>query len=131
MDTFVRLTCDGSSGSLELEVAIAETFREAFELWKVKQQKYGPKNIAQLGRSGILDRMASDKFQRLKRFIYEQAPDDGDDAEEDAWLDCVNYSGMGLMVYRGQWPGATSDQVTLSQIWLLIRKYLRGVFSND
>ncbi len=122
MDVILKI--DGKSKVPELEQAIAGVFLEAFELWKSKQLKYGPKNIAQLGRVGILDRIQSDKFQRLKRFVYEKAPDSGDDAEEDAWLDCVNYAAMGLMVYRGDWPDAAKDNVTLDQIWLLVKRYI-------
>jgi hypothetical protein len=126
----VYLRIEGTSGNPELEEEIALVFRRAFELWKEKQIKYGPNNIAQLGRPGILDRMFSDKYQRLKRFVYGQAPDEGE-GELDAWIDCINYAAMGVMVYEGTWPGAASDSVTLPQIWLLIKKYIKGVLSND
>jgi hypothetical protein len=129
-DYDIILVADGKSGLIDLEVRIACTFGEAFELWKVKQQKYGPHNIAQLGRAGVLDRMMSDKGQRLKRFIYEQAPEDGDDAEEDAWLDCINYSAMGLMLYRNQWPGAVRDKVTFAQLLFTLKGFIKGVFNH-
>ena len=125
MDDKIVLLIDGKSKNPELEEKLALVFQDAFEMWKEKQLKYGPNNIAQLGRSGILDRMFSDKYQRLLRFNSGEAPDEGE-GEEDAWLDNVNYSAMGLMVYRGWWPGA-SDRMTVQQYWTVTKKFIGGL----
>src|SRR3990167_1181189 len=82
----INLVVDGQSGNKELEGAIALVFQEYFELWKTKQRKYGPNNLAALGRPGLVIRM-NDKIQRLRRFNFEAIEADAEGGEEDAWLD--------------------------------------------
>ena len=100
----VVLTCDGGSGDANLEGVVADTFKEIFSLWKERQAKYGPSNIAAFGEVGCLVR-GHDKMARLRRALMDNLgavmPDE---SVEDSWKDLTNYAVMGLVCRRGQWP---------------------------
>lgn len=101
----VLLECDGSSGDRKLEGQIASIFSEIFNLWKERQSKYGPGNIAAFGEVGCLVR-GHDKMARLKRALMEHIGVRAtDESVEDSWKDLTNYAIMGLACRRGLWPG--------------------------
>lgn len=102
----IPLVCDGKSGDEALERRIAYTFQEIFNLWKQRQKKYGPGNIAAFGEVGCMVR-GFDKMARLKHLLFEGLGDDVDDETvEDSWKDLTNYAVMGLACHRDEWPGA-------------------------
>jgi len=123
----ISLVIDGTSGNPELEYRLAQVFQEYLTLWKKKQQKYGPHNISAMGKPGLVVRM-HDKYQRLNRFVFGQtySTQEGEEGEEDAWLDMLGYSAMGVMLHRGWWPDYTPGGVTLKQILWLVKTWLGG-----
>jgi hypothetical protein len=101
----VELTCDGSSDAPELEREIARRFAMAFEIWKQRQRKYGPGNIARRGPVGVFVRM-EDKLERIAGVILEgKADDQADETVRDTMLDVANYAVILLACYEGVWPG--------------------------
>jgi hypothetical protein len=104
----IVLVADGSSGNIKLEALVADTFKEVFNLWKSRQKKYGPGNIAAFGELGCVVR-GFDKMARLRHTLIED-PDRGgltyDESIEDSWKDLTNYAVMGLVCHRKQWPSA-------------------------
>jgi len=103
--TTVALACDGSSGAPELERAIAERMAAAFEVFKQRQKKYGPGNIARRGPAGIMVR-TDDKLARLDRVFFGGAADDmTDESVRDTLLDVANYALIALVCHEGEWPG--------------------------
>jgi hypothetical protein len=106
IDTF----CDGSSGTKALEVKIFNRFMDAFALWKERQLKYGPGNIAMTGAAGVMVRLA-DKVARLKRVYLDGGRKDFDDESlVDTWLDVINYGAIGLVCEQHEWPGLERNQ---------------------
>jgi len=100
----IVLVADGSSGDANLEAIVADTFKEIFNLWKDRQKKYGPGNIAAFGEVGCLVR-GHDKMARLRRALMDNLGRDmPDETIEDSWKDLTNYALMGLVCRRGQWP---------------------------
>lgn len=87
-----------------MEWVVANVMAEAFALWKERQKKYGPGNIAAFHDPGCVVR-AQDKLARLKRFYFEGGTEMKDESVTDSWLDLANYAIMGLVCHRGQWPG--------------------------
>lgn len=95
---------DGSSGSPELEKAWLICADKVFKLWKDRQKKYGPKNIAKTGEVGILIRL-NDKIERLNNLIINRKGEEAnDEAAVDTWLDAADYPIICLMVLYGLWP---------------------------
>jgi len=78
--------------------------KRVFELFKTKQNDYGPQNIAQMGELGVATR-ANDKVQRLLTLL---SGDEGTkryhETIEDSWMDLADYGIIGLLVHTGQWP---------------------------
>ena len=74
------------------------------KVFDIKQQNYGPKNIAKLGESGIMSRVKDDKFSRLE--TLNAHPENALEGEPalDAWHDACVYGGIGAMVHVGDWP---------------------------
>lgn len=116
------LKVDGSSGSRDLEFSLAEVMSDYFELWKVKQLKYGPHNIAEMGRPGLVIRMR-DKFRRLLRFVFEGVEGDDEGSELDAWMDMAGYALIAVMVKRGLWPGCPPDTITWDMVVSIMAQY--------
>lgn len=89
----------------ELDRAFQEVLQELHRLWRLKQQSYGPHNIAAFGERGCLIR-ANDKIQRLIRLVWSGLTNPLDDETiEDTWKDLANYAIMAIMCRRGEWPG--------------------------
>ncbi len=76
----------------------------ATKVFDIKQQNYGPENIARLGEDGIMSRVSDDKFSRLK--TLNANPDQALEGEPalDAWHDSGVYGLIGAMVHCGDWP---------------------------
>ena len=84
---------------------MAQVIEEIFLLWKQRQKKYGPSNIAAFGETGCLVR-GYDKMARLRQaLINKKGLDVDDESVEDSWKDLANYALMGLVCRRGFWPG--------------------------
>ena len=95
------------SGNRDLALLFFGRLMELFELWALRQRKYGPENIAGFGELGCLVR-SSDKMARLKHSLLDKVGEDSvDETVEDAWNDMANYAIMAVMCRRGQWPNAT------------------------
>lgn len=101
----MQLEVDGSSGDKTLEYDVARVMLEAFTIFKERQRKYGPGNIAAFGEVGCVVR-ATDKLARLRQFYINGVGGDvADEAAEDTWLDLMNYAAIGLLCHHGKWPG--------------------------
>ncbi len=100
---------DGSSGDVEIETAFVMCVLEALRVFKDRQKKYGRKNIARGGSSGVLMRIG-DKQARLEQFYTEKKGGEvSDESVADTWIDQANYGLIGLMVNKGLWPGAKDE----------------------
>ena len=102
LETYDSLTSIGTNGELEAAIS-AELFR-LFALFKERQRKYGPGNIAAFGDYGVLVR-CHDKLARLKRHYTEGTGDMPDESVEDAWRDLAVYAVIALVCREGGWPG--------------------------
>jgi len=122
LPTAIALDIDGTSGNTELEYKLALVMREYLEIWKTKQRKYGPNNIASMGKTGLVIR-SNDKQKRLIRFVLEGIPGDEEGDEEDAWFDKAGYALMGVMVHRGWWPECPPDKITLEQLKFMFNRF--------
>src|SRR3990167_333388 len=111
----VTLVADGTSGDADLEYKLCLVMQEYLAIWKVKQRKYGPANIAEMGKPGLVIR-SNDKQKRLIRFVLEGIQEDTEGDEEDAWFDKAGYALMGVMVSRGWWPDCPPDRLTQAQV---------------
>lgn len=101
----VGLVADGSSGDSELEFRIAAEMAKLFVLFKDRQRKYGPANIAAFGDLGVAVR-ASDKLARLRHHYFGGgAGDMADESVDDAWSDLAVYAVIALVCRHGGWPG--------------------------
>lgn len=100
----VTLTPNGSSGDGALEAAIAAQMLALFQLFKDRQRKYGPANIAAFGDHGVLVR-CHDKLARLRRHYVEGTGDMPDESVDDAWRDLAVYAVIALVCREGGWPG--------------------------
>ena len=104
-DGWPVLTTDGSSGDVGLEMAVASRMAELFRLFKDRQRKYGPGNIAAFGDMGVAVR-AQDKLARLRHFYFAGgAGDMPDESVNDAWSDLAVYAVIALVCRDGLWPG--------------------------
>lgn len=98
------MNADGSSGAPELEASYLLVVEEAFEIFKQRQRKYGPDNIAEFREVGCLIR-ASDKQKRLRLALLQHIGMDSEDEKvDDSWIDWINYGIIALMCMRGLWP---------------------------
>jgi hypothetical protein len=102
------LCADGSSGDRELEQKVLSALSTAYALWKNRQKKYGPQNIAFTGAQGCFVR-SLDKLSRLRGVYLENRPDMPDESIEDSWLDLLNYALMGYMCHKKEWPNGISN----------------------
>lgn len=94
---------NGDSQYKELEDVILLNFKRAFDLWQIKQLKYGPANVALAGVSGVRGRM-QDKMARWERMEGQGFEGTTDESFADTLIDLVNYPAMALAVYEGNWP---------------------------
>lgn len=91
-----------------LSKQIVKTFEahlaKALAIFKERQAKYGPWNIAAAGYSGVLVRI-QDKMARARnsREVFD------DESVVDTHYDMCNYALIGLMVYLGEWPKPPVD----------------------
>ena len=112
-DAMITLDVDGSSGDKTLELDIAQAMQEAFNIFKERQRKYGPGNIAAFGEVGCVVR-ATDKLARLRNlYVNGVGGSVADETAEDTWHDLANYALIGLLCHRGKWPGWTPTQRSL------------------
>ena len=90
----------------DLEQKVQATYAKAFQIWKDRQAKYGPSNIAATGALGCFVR-ANDKLARLSMvYIKGQGASVPDETVVDTWIDLINYATMGLMCHLGEWPSS-------------------------
>lgn len=125
-----KLVIDGTSGSPDLESSLAQIMVENFELWKIKQRKYGTQNIAEIGLAGILKRAMADKGKRLENMILCGIAEDDEGSQDDAWRDFSIYGNIGLMVYKGLWPGVRKGEVLFSHVKHLFKLWLKEKFTR-
>ena len=90
----------------DVDGAIESEFERLLGLFRDRQRKYGPGNIARFGDYGVLVRCA-DKLARLERHYTQGVGDMPDESVEDAWSDLAVYATIALVCRRGQWPGWT------------------------
>lgn len=84
---------------------VYNTFEELAELLIKKNKDYGPSNIGDSPGgpiNGLRVRMY-DKIARINN-LYEKNKEPENEPFEDAFKDLANYSVIGMMVLRGQWP---------------------------
>lgn len=84
------------------ENRVRKVMEKAFELWKDRQTKYGPSNIAATGAMGCYVRSV-DKLARLKGVYLHGKTDTPDETISDSWLDLINYAVMGYMCHHDDW----------------------------
>lgn len=102
---WVMLHVDGSSGDAALERAVGQRMLALFQLFKDRQRKYGPGNIAAFGDLGVCVR-AQDKLARLRHHYFAGgAGDMPDESVDDAWSDLAVYAVIALVCRHGGWPG--------------------------
>lgn len=90
---------------LALESRFHSILDRALEVWRDRQAKYGPTNIAATGALGCYVR-ANDKLARLSMvYLKGLGTSASDESVADSWLDLLNYAAMGLMCHEGTWPG--------------------------
>jgi len=84
------------------KVYLKEVLKNAI-IFDKKQQDYSSSNIAEFGDIGVLIRM-NDKFNRLKNLtLNSKSPKN--ESIEDTWRDISVYATIGLLCYKGKWPG--------------------------
>jgi len=102
-----RASVDGG-----LEADMAAELARILALFRERQAKYGPKNIAEFGEVGVLVRLY-DKLARLRNFYFDGgAGDMADESVEDAWSDISCYAAIALVCKRGRWPGAMASRTS-------------------
>lgn len=84
---------------LKTEDSITE--KKAAELFKAKNEEYGPDNIAAMGLVGLYVRI-SDKIARLSRIAGKEAQFE---SYEDNVIDLFNYCIIAAMICEGAWLG--------------------------
>ncbi|GIG61156.1 hypothetical protein Lfu02_55280 [Longispora fulva] len=95
---------------------LAEIFQgyqaEAAEIFRDRQTKYGPSNIATSyggAMNGLIVRMG-DKMARLRNLHQNgRGRDAPDESVTDTLNDLANYALIARMVLEGQWPGVDED----------------------
>lgn len=99
---------DGSSGDPDLERAWLLVADSVFEVFKDRQRKYGPRNIAKTGEMGVIVRL-NDKIERLNNLLLEgRGKDVEDETAIDTWIDAADYPIIALLCVYGFWPNAPS-----------------------
>lgn len=92
-------------GQDPLEAEVKKVMTRALDIWRERQVKYGPSNIAATGTLGCFVR-ATDKLARLREvYLNQKGADVPDESVVDSWLDLLNYAAMGVMCHEGNWPG--------------------------
>jgi hypothetical protein len=90
---------------LYMEIAI-----ENCELFLKKHLVYGPDNINELGKGGVIKRVKENCIRLENVIVRDEGPLDVelnaelDAHEEDAWRDTSNFGIIGEMKRRGVWP---------------------------
>jgi hypothetical protein len=93
-----------------IEFRFAQVLMRAFHLFVKKQADYGPTNIGVTGAEGIVVRFA-DKLSRLVNLFNQgKLREPQNEPIEDTCLDMLNYSGMMLMDFEGNWPRFTPEE---------------------
>lgn len=95
---------DTLSSTTLLEEQVLAVMGKAFTIWKDRQAKYGPQNIAFTGALGCMIR-AFDKVSRLRGVYLAGKGDTPDETINDSWLDLLNYALMGYLCHNNLWPG--------------------------
>ena len=107
----IGLSVDGESGDMALEHAFALRLCDLFDLFKARQRKYGPSNIAVFGSKGVAVR-AHDKLARLHHYYFGAGGGDmADESVDDAWADLAVYAAIALVCRNGDWPGCAEGDV--------------------
>jgi len=83
---------------------MAAHYAHAFEIWKERQRKYGPGNIARRGPQGVMIRL-DDKLARLDNVFFKGGKDTPDESVRDTLYDAANYPLIALACWLGEWPG--------------------------
>lgn len=97
------LKCDGTSGNVNLEHAMAHNMIKMFEIFKKKQASYGCGNISEFGEKGVIIRM-NDKMKRLIKLVWFDQPNPlADESIEDTYFDMADYALIALLVKEGKW----------------------------
>jgi len=73
---------------------------EMKELLKAKNRTYGDKNIARMGKLGVLTRI-EEKIERLRNMIENNIEDF--ESREDSWKDIAGFGIIGVMLERDKW----------------------------
>lgn len=87
------------SGDSDLELALLTLYQEKFEIMVQRHRKYGPNNIAESGRVGILTRLRD----KIARFLN-QKDDAKDETMNDTLIDLANYGDILALWEWGKWP---------------------------
>jgi hypothetical protein len=97
------LDCNGASGNVKLEHAMAQNIIKMFEIFKKKQASYGCGNISEFGEKGVIIRM-NDKMKRLIKLVWNGEPNPlADENIEDTYFDMADYALIALLVKAGKW----------------------------
>ncbi len=75
----------------------------AAQVFDLKQQRYGPQNIAEFGEVGVMIRVR-DKIARLIN-MWRSGIEPQDETKDDTWGDIATYSLIALLCRWGKWPG--------------------------
>ena len=95
---------------VRLDLDVAAELARILALFRERQAKYGPKNIAEFGEVGVVVRLY-DKLARLRNFYFDGgAGDMADESVEDAWSDIACYAVIALVCKKGRWPGAKASR---------------------
>ena len=82
------------------EKEMKKILEELQELLKMKNKTYGDKNIAKIGKPGVLVRI-EEKVERLKNMLENNIQDA--ETREDTWKDIAGYAIIGIMLERTKW----------------------------
>jgi hypothetical protein len=103
----------GTSGNVELEQRYLSAAQHMYETFCRKNHDYGPQNLAVGGAQGITLRL-SDKVSRLWQVTGIKNVGRAmvnNESTEDTFMDSANYSIVGYLIVRGEWPKALMDDV--------------------
>jgi hypothetical protein len=93
------------SDPTKFDLDVWETFDELANLLLRKHKDYGPKNIA-LAPGGPINGLRVRMWDKMARInnLVDNEQEGLNEPLEDSFKDLANYSLIGLMVLRGQWP---------------------------
>ena len=93
------------SDPTKFDLDVWETFDELANLLLSKHKDYGPKNIA-LAPGGPINGLRVRMWDKMARInnLVDNEQEGLNEPLEDSFKDLANYSLIGLMVLRGQWP---------------------------